>query len=269
MDLNTLNDRYKSDEGDALAIAELTPVVQHHLHSNNPKILEIGCGYGRNLVALAAIPEALVTGCDFSAEELAKAEEKLAGYGITNVILVHQKNERVLPFENNSFDFIVLWQVLEHVLSTDKKKALLEEAARVLKDGGKILIETPNFLFPFDYHDNNLPLVHWLLSDNLRYKITRKVRKEDFPPSQYTTLFEINRFLRKAPGVTSIKQVTHIYFEKSYLDIFRNLGGTRVRSKIIFFTLYFPIYVVLRVFRLPADLFTPSIRIVTKISKGQ
>ena len=57
-----------------------------------------------------------------------------------------------LPFENNSFDSIVCFEVLEHVFEPEK---IVNEMFRVLKPGGSILLTTP-FIWneheiPYDY----------------------------------------------------------------------------------------------------------------------
>jgi SAM-dependent methyltransferase len=46
-----------------------------------------------------------------------------------------------LPFEDNSFDVVICREVIEHVIETDP---VLDEAHRVLKDGGYYFISTPN-----------------------------------------------------------------------------------------------------------------------------
>jgi ubiquinone/menaquinone biosynthesis C-methylase UbiE len=264
---NNLDARYKTSEGDRFAEEELLPVVRRYLQTYAPKILEIGCGYGRNLLALSHIVNSEVFGCDISSEQLQKTQDKMKENGVTNVKTVLQTAADKLPFENNSFDFIVLWQVLEHILSREEKKKILEEATRVVKNDGHILIETPNLLFPFDYHDNNLPLVHWLLPDSLRQTLTKKIRGRDFPPSQYTSIYQIRKTLEKSSYTQSCKQQTRIYFEERYTDIFRHLGGTRIKFKFIFFLLYAPVYALFKLIGLPGDTFTPSIRTVFKIIK--
>ncbi|HYM82301.1 MAG TPA: class I SAM-dependent methyltransferase, partial [Candidatus Limnocylindria bacterium] len=64
--------RYHGPEGDAFALEELAPVAARVLPPGG-RALEVGCGYGRNLVALASLPGARVVGCDVSGEELARA----------------------------------------------------------------------------------------------------------------------------------------------------------------------------------------------------
>ena len=53
--------------------------------------------------------------------------------------------EKKLPFGNDEFDFIYHHDVLEHV---DKPYLFLSEQFRVLKNGGKLIIGTPNLFRP-------------------------------------------------------------------------------------------------------------------------
>ena len=60
--------------------------------------------------------------------------------------------EKKIPLKNNSIDYILSTQVLEHMKNPDK---LFKEASRVLKKGGKMFLTT-NFLYeihmaPYDY----------------------------------------------------------------------------------------------------------------------
>ena len=97
-----LNRRYHGPEGDAFAAEELVPVARRFLPDGG-RVLEVGCGYGRNLVALAALPAALVAGSDVSFAELARARaERLAPLPAERrrrVALVRQEGLR-LPFRD-------------------------------------------------------------------------------------------------------------------------------------------------------------------------
>lgn len=264
--LNEINQIYKTEQGDQLALEELVPVIKRY-GVKNPHILEPGCGYGRNVVAMSSIEGSFVEGCDIEQGELEKAKKRAQENGRTNVKFTHQSEGNRFPYEDNQFDVVASWQVLEHILDKQVKKDFLTEATRVVKGGGIIVIETPNQLFPFDYHDNNLPFLHWFGLTKLRYKLTRLIRDEDFPPSQYINIYSLKKILKKSPHVKGVEQLTKIYFEESYSDIFKHMGGTRLKFKKLFFTLYFPFYLLLRLFRLPGDSFTPSLRVVFKVKK--
>ena len=72
-----------------------------------------------------------------------------------------------LPFENNYFDIVICFTVLEHVNHVEKS---ILEMYRVTKCKGIIMIETPNYLFPEEQH----------------YKVTL------FPPKLSKTLARLN-----------------------------------------------------------------------------
>jgi SAM-dependent methyltransferase len=260
---------YHGPEGDAFALDELNPVVSRFLPERGA-VLEVGCGYGRNLFAVASLGRArLVVGSDVERSELARARERVASLPEARRATVQlvQQEPFQLPFPDDAFDFLILWQVLEHVFGNPQKQALLSECVRVLKPGGHILVETPNQWFPFDHHDNKLPLVHWVLPMKGREWATHMVRGEKYHPSEYLTLPQCEGLIRRAPGVTSLRKVTSVYFAESYGAAWRDLAGPQAMLKRILFVLLAPVHAALALFGGSADLFLPSIRAVWLVEK--
>lgn len=73
---------------------------------NPGRILEIGCGTGRNLVDLAeCFPQAQIVGLDLSQDMLDRAAPKVARFG-SRVLLKHQAYDRPIAGEEK-FDLIV------------------------------------------------------------------------------------------------------------------------------------------------------------------
>jgi SAM-dependent methyltransferase len=264
-----LNERYHGSEGDAFALDELTPVAARFLGKG--RVLEVGCGYGRNLVALAATPASLIVGCDVQQAELERAaRERIAPLPAERraaIALVRQEPYR-LPFRDGGFDLVVLWQVLEHVFRPEEKQRVLDECVRVLAHGGHLLVETPNQWFPVDYHDNRIPLAHWILSESGREWLTWKIRGKRYPASRYLSLLGYERLLRRAPGVAAIHRATKFYFAQSWSEAYRNVGGTQVGLKRLIFLEVLPLHGVLSAFGSTADHFLPSIRMVWRIEKA-
>lgn len=98
------------------------------------KLLEVGCGEGRG-VELLEEKVTSYTGID-------KITEVVDGLSIAyphSTFL--QANIPPLAFADESFDFVISFQVIEHIKDD---KTYLQEIARVLKPGGKALITTPN-----------------------------------------------------------------------------------------------------------------------------
>lgn len=264
-----LVDRYHGPEGDALALEELAPVARRFAPPGG-RALEIGCGYGRNLVALSTLPLGLVAGADPDAGELERARARVAAVPRPHapVALVRQEPFR-LPFRDGSFDLVVLWQVLEHVFTREAKRQVIAECVRVLGNGGHLLIETPNQWFPFDYHDNRLPFVHWILPDRARSWVTAQVRGKRYKPSEYLSLPGCERLLRESPGVSRIRRATRVYFASSYGEAWRHLGGTQTGLKRVLFALLAPVDALLAPFGGTADYFLPSLRIVWRVEKAR
>jgi SAM-dependent methyltransferase len=107
------------------------------------KILDIGSGYG------AFVLTARQNGYDAIGLELAEFDNQCARVRLVQIepnadaskIFV-LGSALALPFPDESFDIVTFWNVIEHV--PDYNKAL-SEAARVLKKGGHIVIEAPNY----------------------------------------------------------------------------------------------------------------------------
>ncbi len=99
------------------------------------KVLDIGCGRGSMCQAIKLYrPDLEVIGCDISKRSL-----NFARKNIKNVKFVYGNVEK-LPFPDESFDAVTMFDVLEHV--SDPKKAL-SEIRRVLKKGGVFHMSCP------------------------------------------------------------------------------------------------------------------------------
>jgi ubiquinone/menaquinone biosynthesis C-methylase UbiE len=99
------------------------------------KVLELGCGWGRGVEKLISSCDHF-TGLDKNTELINLLQEKHPNHYFNTVNLPFLKE-----FEDNTFDYIVTFQVIEHI---QDDKMFLKEAARVLKPGGKILLTTVN-----------------------------------------------------------------------------------------------------------------------------
>lgn len=110
-------------------------------YCNNKKVLELACGTGQGLSYLASISESLNAG-DICSQmvEIAKAHHE----GISIEVL----DGMSLPFENASFDVIILLEALYYLKDFE---SFVKEAKRVLKPNGKLLLGSANpDLFDFN-----------------------------------------------------------------------------------------------------------------------
>ena len=99
------------------------------------KVLEAGCGVGAQTVILAKdSPDAQFTSIDISQTSLEAAAKVVAQEGIRNVTFQHADIFK-LPFPEESFDYIFVCFVLEHLKDP---MAALAHLYPVLKRGGSI-----------------------------------------------------------------------------------------------------------------------------------
>jgi len=125
---------------------EMLVHCKEHIKINGKTILDIGCGAGECLVTFA-IDGGIVTGLTPRNIEIETAkiwlkQQKLKGTLVKGVA-------EDLPFEDNSFDMIILAQCIEHVKDRD---VVMDEMYRVLKPKGHLLITAPNNIQPYEHH---------------------------------------------------------------------------------------------------------------------
>jgi len=98
-------------------------------------LLDIGCGQGRILKLLATRAHRVIgVDVDSDARRLARAELLLAGSPNCSL---RQGDMYSLPFDDNEFDTIILDDVLP---GAERPTAAIEEALRLLKAGGRVLL---------------------------------------------------------------------------------------------------------------------------------
>lgn len=103
------------------------------------QLLDIGTGSGKLIQILSNENNMSCVGVDTNSDMLKEAEIKLKGTGAN---LRQIKADEKLPFENDSFDYITICNVLFH-LKKESIDFMLDEARRILKKDGKIIILTP------------------------------------------------------------------------------------------------------------------------------
>lgn len=109
------------------------------------KILDLGCGTGYGSKELIKLGAGEVTGIDISREAIKFA---ISNFQTKSDARIHKLTFQVgdvtrLPFLNNSFDVIISFEVIEHI---QNYLIYLQEAFRVLRDGGYFIFSTPNRL---------------------------------------------------------------------------------------------------------------------------
>lgn len=102
------------------------------------RVLDLGCGTGTLLLALAAqAPDLVLTGLDADARILEQARAKAA----TAEVMIEFASgwSHVMPFPTAHFDVAVSSLFFHHLLP-DVKRASLRELFRVVRPGGRLVI---------------------------------------------------------------------------------------------------------------------------------
>jgi phosphatidylethanolamine/phosphatidyl-N-methylethanolamine N-methyltransferase len=114
--------------------SRLERVIEDSHIPRGAKVLEVGAGTGTSFPAYPT--HCQVTGIDLAPDMLTRARQKIAENGWTH-IKVLEMNALALNFPDNSFDFVMAFHVVTVV---PDPVAMINEARRVCKTGGKIVI---------------------------------------------------------------------------------------------------------------------------------
>jgi len=105
------------------------------------RILDAGCGSGRNMLELARL--GTVTGIEMSETSVALARERSVGEVIAGSVLD-------MPFADDSFELIVSLDVIEHL---EDDLGALREFRRAIAPGGTLLVTVPAYQWLWSGHD--------------------------------------------------------------------------------------------------------------------
>lgn len=126
------SDNIKSDVPIHFRLLSAYCLSKEYLKGN---LLEIGCGEGRGIEILLNNSDSYL-GIDKISQVIEKLKKKYENANFKQYVIP--------PFsqiEDNSYDTIVSFQVIEHIKDDE---LFLKEIYRVLKKGGKCIITTPN-----------------------------------------------------------------------------------------------------------------------------
>lgn len=184
----------------------------------NKVVLDAACGSGYGSYMLSKTAKS-VYGVDISNNALEMATKM---YNAKNII--YSKGDiRKLDFKNNTFDVVVSFETIEHILQGPE---FLRECHRVLKPGGLLIISTPNAAVsspggriqnPYhlvEYHPDEFLNLLWIQFSNAKL----------YGQKPIVTFPILRRFLGKTPNyeVQTFKKGLHVY---SYIVAICTKGG--------------------------------------------
>lgn len=132
------------DTSAPLNLAKRLKLMKPYIKSGADTLLDCGCGGGEYVYALRSEFSIESYGIEYSA---AKVKSSMPELVINNRVFCG--NIEMLPFTDESFDVVLINEVLEHV---PNETTSLKEIYRVLKRGGTLIVFSPNRLYPFESH---------------------------------------------------------------------------------------------------------------------
>jgi len=105
-------------------------------------VVDVGCGSG-NLIFQSRQPAQLAIGLDMSEAAVRFCQSLIPEGGRSHVLA--QAMGHAIPLSNACTDTVLLVEVIEHLPAP---LAVLSEIRRIMKDGARLFITTPNYAFP-------------------------------------------------------------------------------------------------------------------------
>ncbi|GEM_PF-2352641 len=176
--------------GEYVNRSEMKPIADLLRDVRNMRVLDVGCGTGRHLALLD--PTNAREGLDLSPSMLAEAKTKVPD-GIFTVGSVD-----ALPYEDNSFDYVISSRVLQHICDQQK---MISEMGRVTKPGGKVILLSYNsWSLLCLYKQTRMSWAGKII--NLPFKLILG-RRSFFNPwgfeyDNYCSIPELSRYMKKA-----------------------------------------------------------------------
>lgn len=138
------------------------------------RVLDFGCGVGRQSVALAQTMGAVVIGVDTNPSALAEAQTLASHHNLAN-----DQCSFVGELGNEKYDVIITQNAMEHFPDPG---AILEIMKNHLAPGGKILVTfSPPWFAPYGHHMHffcKLPWLNLIFSEKTVMKVRAKYRDD-------------------------------------------------------------------------------------------
>lgn len=168
--------------------------------NNTDSILDIGCGVGQESIICGKMAKSVI-GFDIDKNNIKIAKNLARESKLKNLQFFVHNAENKLPFADNTFDKILVFDVLEHLKNRDK---LIKEIKRILKKNAEIFLLTDNPETSWKKFQKSAGLFYYADADH----------KYEYPKKEIISLLKNNHF-----KIISIKPDTYDTPIKPFIDL--------------------------------------------------
>jgi SAM-dependent methyltransferase len=204
-------DEYTKYVSKGLGVAE-DKLISNHIKRG--RILDLGCGAGREAIALAKKGFDVI-GIDIVPAMVLRAKENSKVHGVKDKTRFEVSDAATLDFEDGSFDAAVfVGNAIEHTRGRSNRISVLKEIGRVLKPQGILILTTHTRGYKLKYR------LYWTFVNGFR-----AARKE--LTGRYGGMELGDRYTSSVSGAsTKGKVFIHIYTYEEALEDIERAGFT-------------------------------------------
>jgi len=166
-----------------------SPTVVDFLKDKKERILDLGCGSGRNFSAIDK--EATVYGIDFSKEMLKYAEQKAKSLKLKASFDKSETNK--LRYGDNFFNSIICVAVLHCISSRTKRQETLREIYRTLKPNSPAFISVWGKNSPRLKNKPKECFIPWSVKSDKPFREEEQTEKKE----RYTYIYDLEELKRE------------------------------------------------------------------------
>lgn len=155
-------------------------------------VLDIGCGAGGKTIYYASKGVKKIVGVEILGKYKEEAENLAKLYGMGDKFEFVCADASKTPFEDETFDTIIMNDAMEHV---DEPEKVLDECYRILKKNGRLYLNFPPYNHPYGAHLSDaigIPWVHVFFSEKTLVETYKELVK-DLPDGKDRIEFRISK----------------------------------------------------------------------------
>lgn len=183
-------------------------------------IAELACGGGGKSMYFVSIGAREARGCDLSEILVSQANDFAKKKGLSDRCTYIVNDATKTPYDSAYFDIVMLPSILEHVSDPE---ALLREALRICKKGGKIIFNTEGYYHWLGHHLWDalpIPWMHLFTTEKQRVRLYKKA-VEDYPDAKERVEFRIGVDAKGRENFDYLNHITLRKLERIFRKLFR------------------------------------------------